>query len=419
MAMVSPSDALIAVSDSILDRIDLLSRVEYNKKGRKYKFVNNNFQRIREEDKHLIVYPEALDEHLSVILAYLILRSIGNGEILHQYPDFCLSIVGVANELEENHWYEEENSSVMNYKASKFLYSEETKADALDFFDGVSAGHLDMGRTLLVCAKLNFLHTDHHIGTKVEGLYMKHFVSTYFGPDALNLPDVLVALKSFVHWGNIKGILHKLDVPNVSILEELKKAFETFPDPQEELKDNVYDRYPSGTSKYSLIRKLMDTVADLQFSRLIPYPENDDFGLDWIYALCHNIEHDPIRYHLRLAVKGLCEDPVNLNELSQSNSGRIKSLLLLIALVINVFPNTGAEFLLQNSKIPKFDDSLTENYASYYAQLVQIHSQIASYEEKGWDADDIVLRLHTPALEGRLLFDKVMEMREKYADDYE
>ena len=54
----------------------------------------------------------------------------------------------------------------------------------------------------------------------------------------------------------------------------MKKCFDNFPDPMEELKLNVYDRYPSGTSKYSLIRKSIDILADWEFSKLIPTTTN-------------------------------------------------------------------------------------------------------------------------------------------------
>ena len=42
--LMSTSDALITFSDHILHQIDNLQKVEYNKKGRKYRFVNNTFK---------------------------------------------------------------------------------------------------------------------------------------------------------------------------------------------------------------------------------------------------------------------------------------------------------------------------------------------------------------------------------------
>lgn len=427
MVSVSTSEALIQILDLILNSIDDLNKVEYNKKGRKYRFVNNTFQRIREEDKHLVICPEKPEMDLATISSFFILYNINQGDILNKFPDFCLAIIGVAKQLELNQWYEEENSSVIHYKNSK--YNPLVVRDiALDYATQVEPKHITMGLNLLMCSKLNFLHTDHHIGTKLEGYYMKHFINEYFGPEALVSQDVLVALKSFVHWGNIKGILYKLDVPNVKVSDKCKENFSKFPEPMEDLKTSVYDRYPSGTSKYSLIRKSIDILGDWTYSKLIPYPKQEnldseeesghDYSLEWLYELCHNIEKNPIKYHLRLSTKALCEDPINLGELLTKYSPNLKSLLELISLIINVFNETGGEFLLQNSKIPKFTEELVKKNQVYYDRLVDIHGQIDSYEKKGWELDDIILRL-SGELRGYSIFDKVMLMREKYIDDYE
>lgn len=415
--LVTPSDALITILDNILNQINDLNKIEYNKKGRKYKFVNNNFQRIREEDKHLIIYPQDLSKNLSIVSSYSILASINNGQILEDFPDFCLCIVGIAKLIETNQWYEEENSSVINFTQSNFKFTPELQESALKFHQDFNDDHFKMGVNLLICSKLNFLHTDHHIGTKLEGYYMKYYINKYFGIDALNSNDILVALKSFVHWANIKGILYKLDIPNINISDELKLKFESFPDPEPDLKINVYERYPSGTSKFSLIRKSIDNLADFKYSKLIPYPTEANFDLNWLYNLCHDIETNPIKYHLRSSVKGLCADAINLNDLNSSHSGQIASLLNLISLIINIFNETGSEYLLQNSKIPKFNDKLIENNKEYYDQLIKVNENIVNYESKGWNADDITLRLATSSY--RSLFDEVMEMRQKFSDDYE
>lgn len=414
--MVTTSAALVAVADAILARVDQLSTAEISKKGRKYRFVNNTFQRIREEDKHLVIYPEDLDEQLSVILAYSILASV-SPTIFSQFGDLCLSIVGVARLLELNGWYEEENSLVVNYKVLKFAYDADTRATALLYAENVTPTHLLHGYNLLYCSKLNFLHTDHHIGTKLEGHYMRQYVLEYFGEEALELPEVLVALKSFVHWANIKGLLHKLEVPNVDVDAETIAKFDAFPAPPEELLVNVYDRYPSGTSKYSLIRKAIDILADSKYARLVPYPHGPEFDLLWLFELCHNIETDPIRYHLRSVAKRLSKSPANLAELSQMHNDQIQSLLSLVSLVINTIGDTGGDFLLQNSKIPKFSDELINTYSRYHQLLVEANNNIEDYEMKGWDEDDIVSRLYdanTPNI-----YDEVMKMRERYSDDYE
>lgn len=413
--MVSTSDALVAVADSILARIDQLSAVEISKKGRKYKFVNNNFQRIQEEDKHLIVHPEDPAQQLSAVLAYHILTTIAD-DILTKYRDVCLMIVGVARELERNHWYEEENSSVINYKVLKFSVDERERAAALAFAAQVTPEHLLRGYNLLYCLKLNFLHTDHHVGTKLEGQYMREYVQEYFGEEALDLPEVLVALKSFVHWANIKGLLHRLEVPNMDVDAELAARFAHFPPPPPELVANVFDRYPSGTSKYSLIRKAMDILADFKYAKLVPWPRDEVLQLGWLFELCHSIEVDPVRFHLRSVAKRLLKQPVNLNELLQAHERQVKALLLVVSLVLNTFADTGGDYLLQNLKIPAFSDDLIAANLAYYAQLVDVANKIDDYEHKAWAADDIVLRLYTSEPN---VYDEVMKMRELHAEDYE
>ncbi|KAK6458395.1 uncharacterized protein RJT20DRAFT_31372 [Scheffersomyces xylosifermentans] len=421
--MVSSSEALIAVADNILNSIADLNKVEYNKKGRKYRFVNNNFQRIREEDKHLIICPEDPSLNLSSISAFYILYNINNGEILQQFPDFCLSIIGVARKLEMEKWNEVENSSVVHYNNARFdpMVIKDLALSYLEDYE-IQPRHIEMGLNLMLCAKLNFLHTDHHIGTKLEGYYMKHYVQDYYGPEALESSDVLVALKSFVHWGNIKGFLYKLDVPNINVSQELIDNFASFPEPSAELKASVYDRYPSGTSKYSLIRKSIDILGDWKYSKLIPFPTSEEYDLSWLYALCHDIETDPIRYHLRSVAKGMCLEPVNLTELTNTHSHQVKSLLELISLIINIFHDTGGEFLLQNSKIPKLTNKLIESNKELYQTLLGVCDGIDNYEEKDWDSDDIVIRLGGEDDDGEhkhTLFNVVMDMRQKYIDDYE
>ncbi|KAI5970748.1 hypothetical protein CANMA_000167 [Candida margitis] len=389
---VSTSDALIYYADHILDEIDDLSKVEYNKKGRKYRFVNNSFQRIRQEDKHLVICPENLDLKLSFYSAFSILMNIG--DILTTYPQFCCTILGLAQELEKHHWYEEENSSIIHFKNAKYdPRVVQHEADAFVKKFPITQQHIDWGINLLTCAKLNFLHTDHHIGTKLEGVYMIQYVEQYFGQDAVTSLDVLVALKSCVHWGNIKGILYKLNVPNIDISPQLQNDFANFPQPNEELRLNVYERFPSGTSKYALLYKSLDLLAlNFQYSPLITI-DPKEFQFEWLYTLCHDIETDPIKYHLRAKTKQLCPNPINLSELAMKHNFQMNKLFDLVALIINIFPSTGGEYLLQNSKIPKLDQSLIDRYSSVYHRFVNVVKQIDAYEAKNWAPDDIIARL--------------------------
>lgn len=416
---VSSSDALIALLNLILNLVGELNKLEYNKKGRKYRFVNNNFQRIREEDKHLVICLEDALAQLATLLAFYILYNIDAGELLRHYRDFCLAIIGCAREIEANGWYEEENSLVVHVSNAKYNPTV-VKAAALDYIDGaIEQRHIDMGLNLMMCAKLNFLHTDHHIGTKVEGFYMKQFIKDFFGEELLALPQVLVALKLFVHWGNIRGILYKLEVPNIKTTPQIVTLFSRFPEPMEELKLSVYDRYPLGTSKYLLIRKLIDVLGDWKYLPLIEYPTDYNFDLDWLYQLCHDIEKDPIKYHLRSLTKNLCDNPVNLGELLSRYLKHILALLDFISMIIHTFEETGGDFLLQNSKIPKLLPELVARHPALYEQVKKVHQQVLLYEDKGWEADDIVLRLNLGDASKSSLYATVMAMRDKYIDDYE
>ncbi|RLV92780.1 hypothetical protein JA1_002978 [Spathaspora sp. JA1] len=390
--LVSPSDALIALSDYILDAVDELRQVQYKKKGRTYRFVNNTFQRVRQQDKHLIIDPDYLNQDIGLLSAFTILYNINNGEILSEFPDLCVTILSMARQLERNKWYENENSCVVNIRHASYDPRDlKDLADEYIEMHPITDDHIKYGINLMYAAKLNFLHTDHHIGTKLEGLYMRQFIEGYFGEEALNSPDVLIALKSCVHWGNIKGMLYKLGIPNIDISSELVENFSTFPEPDENLKLNVYQRYPSGTSKYSLIRKSLDILCEWKYSKLIPLPQ--DLDLDWIYQLCYDIETNPIRYHLRSKTKRLSIDPVNLGDLNTKYSAKIKQVLSIIAIIINIFQETGADFLLQNSKLNNFGPELINSHKQYHDKLIKLRDQIESYEDKEWNSEDIVIRL--------------------------
>lgn len=391
--MTSTSSALVQVADTILNRIHDLLAAEISKKGRKYKYVNNNFQRIREEDKHLVIHPEHPENHVAVASAYSILALV-HPDIFATHRELCLIIVGVARALETNRWYEEENSSVIHFASLKGAPDAAETRAAVAFAAASSPLHLARGYVLLYCAKLNFLHTDHHIGTRLEGVHMRRYVEEYFGADALELPEVLAALKSFVHWANIKGILWKLHVPNMDVDDALRERFVAFPDPPEELVEHALERFPLGTSKYSLLIKALEVIADSKYACLVPYPTGPVGELAWLYDLAREIEADPIRFHLRARAKRLSLDPVNLQELSQRHHERLEGLLLAVSLVLSVFPDTGGDYLLQNSKLPRFSDQLVSKHSEYYSRLLLANDTIEEYELRGWAEQDIVLRLY-------------------------
>lgn len=390
--MLSTSEALVRVADEILGRIGDLSLSEILKRGRKYKYVNNYFQRIREEDKHLIVYPEHPEQNVALILAYLILQSMTPG-IEQTHKDLCLMIMGIARMLEQNRWCEEENSLVIHYSKSKLVFDNAVKNTVVDLAAEITDHHLEMGYNIIYCSKINFLHTDHHIGTKLENQHMRGLVEKYFGPDAPDLPEVLTALKCSVHWAHIKGVLYKLEVRGLTMEPELKERFDLFPDPSPELLGDVHSRFPSGTSRYSLLQKSLTLLSQYKYARLIPYPSDSIFDCKWLFQLCAQIEREPVRYHLRAKVKNLAASPVNLNELSQQYNKSIDALFTLISYIINSFPETGGWFLHQNSRIPELTEDLIRKFPEYYDQVQLVGKQVTAYENEGWATSDIVLRL--------------------------
>lgn len=416
---MNSSDALVDISDQILNSIGSLNKLEYNKNGRKYKFIQNGFQRVKQEDKHLVINSNDSSMKLSIISSYNILHNIDNGVLIQNYPDFCLSIIGVARELELNRWTEDSN--VIDYKSNsdsdlEAEFPPDLVKESINYSLKITKNHLKMGFDLLTASKLNFFHTDHHLGTKIYGYYLIKFMTDYFGAEAINDPHILVALKSFVHWGNIKCILYKLQVPNIEISDDEFLNFKSFPNPSDELKQEVWKKYPSGTSKYSLIKKSLTTLANFEFGQLIEYPteisdsigqdENEDtsvdsiesndlFNCEWLFKLCQDIETDPIKYHLRAQSKKLTSNYVNLNAISSKYNERINKLLCLISVIVTIF-NIDIDFVMKNSKIPKFDQILENNQfsSSLIKQYQDLANKINFYKAKEWSSDDIILRLN-------------------------
>lgn len=399
------SDALVTFADHILNSINSLNKLEYNKNGRKYKFINNGFQRVKQEDKHLIINDADMDMKCSIISSYNILHTINNGELLEQYPDFCLSIIGVARELELNGWGE--SSNVIQYDEAN-QYPVQLIHDALEYSSQIKPTHLEMGLNLLMASKLNFFHTDHHLGTKIYGVYLIKYMKDYFGEDSINNAEMLIALKSFVHWGSIKCILYKLGLPNIYLTDDEFLCYKNFPNPPQELKEEIWNKYPSGTSKFYLIKNSLSLIMQTSdFATLIPYPEDDKYSLDWLFKLCKDIETDPIKYHLRSSSKTLCEEPANLNELNQTTSEGTAHLLNLVSMIINIF-GINLETLNKNSKIPKLENVDEPELKAKYQDL---QTKIQNYVDKDWNVDDIILRLGTGSVS---LTTKVEEMFDTY-----
>lgn len=416
---MNTSDALVYFAEHIESSLEGLGKQEYATKGRRYKFLDNNFQRIREVDKHLVVFPEQLGRKISVILAYDIIQRI-DPHLLEDFPDFVSCMVGFAWELERLGLLENENSSITHYKDCVSYGFLEYEHQALKWHSKVQSKHIQWVANLQYCAKINFLHTDHHMGTKVEDQFIKRYLDEYFGPEALESATLITALKSFVHWGNIKGMLYKLGLPNVNISEEIKAKYDKFPDPAPEILQHVHDRYPSGTSRIALIKKALEIFGkNWKYSALLAYPPpytlgaNEQVDIEWVYKVCHAIREDPLRYHLRSQVKDLHVQPVNLQELNKKYQREIDMAYSYIAVLIHAFSNAGGEFLMQIPRVPPVEKLLltSPEVESYYKQCVSMSQNIEDYEAKGWDSDDIVVRLRANQFS---LAEQVGEMMERY-----
>lgn len=378
---MNSTDALIAISDHILNSINSLNKLEYNKSGRKYKFIENSFQRIKNEDKHLMISDD-FSMKMAIISSYNILNNI-NPEIFDKYPDFCLSIISVARELEINKWYEVSN--IINYSPN-FEFDNQLVKNAINFSLKIKPKHLEMGYNLMIASKINFFHTDHHLGTKIYGFYLIKFMIDYFGEESINDADILTALKSFVHWGSIKLILYKLDL-KVNITDDEFLSYKKFPQPLPELKEEIFKKYPSGTSKYNLIKKSLFALAQHPYGEIIPFPNNDIYDLNWIFEICKDIETDPLKYHLRSKLKNLSINKPSFHPPATS----VQNLLNFIVAIITLF-DLEFDFITKTTKLPKFEDIKDTEMLN---TLKPISDQVIQYREKDWGIDDVSLRLKT------------------------
>lgn len=401
--MTSTADALVQVSDHVLDSLRDLNRVEYFNRGRKYRYVSNKFQRISVESKHLVVCPELPDRNTALASAFSILLSIADGSLLSDFSDICLLILAVAQDLERHRWFDSVASLVIHLKDAKLDPSPFTD-DALAYAAALRPHHSKMGFDIVVYAKLNFLFTDHHIGTELSDQTLVDIVAAHFGPDACDSPAVLDALKCFVHWGHTRAILAKLGVPHVAISPDLLASFDLFPEIDPNLRALVPSRFPSGTSRYSLMKKALVALKLWPLLPLIPFSREtpaSDFA--WLLNLCADIAADPVRYHLRASSKHLSDRPVNLRDLQQQHQPQALFWLAFTALILDWFAVPGGAALQHDSRLPPVDPRLQLEIDAalghgYCEKLAHLRAQIDSYLEKGWDDRDIVSRLGSDML---------------------
>lgn len=402
--------SLVDIADQILSSTTQLSTPEYTKKGRKYRLVDSLFKRIQGEDKYLAVGEPG--SGAALVSAYQLLQDIPG--LMDEYPELGLAVLGCARAIETHCWWDRDLSVVPN-SSVEAAPQVVRAANALAF--DISDSHLHSGLTLMMCAKICFLHTDHHVGKPKLGRVFKQHLDEMYGPEACTSACVLLALRSFCYWISTAGVFYRLEVPHTKTSPELRQHFASFPEPLEELKDAVFERYPAGCSKMLLLKKAAEEISEHPLALVVPLPPSVA-ALLWLFEVCHDIEVDPLRYHCRAASKHLYDgSAVSTTELSREANSRTAKLLLHLLMVLSVC-GFGLH-LLGNSKFPKVlqetdgEETVVEVYETledaeaalwrrikpeyradeYMAELVGKWSRVMYYRAKQWDNDDIVLRV--------------------------
>ncbi|GME87849.1 unnamed protein product [[Candida] boidinii] len=377
MALEDISTNLINIADLIINETQeskLDSSNEYQKYGRKYvQIADGNFMRVRNETKFLIIgdtYAE-YRQNLSILSSYYILKNFC-GSLLQDYKDLCLAIIFCSREIELNKWYEE-NSKVVTL-ANAIYDPNECETEALNYISNCSSEKRDeyikIGSQILCASKINFLQTDHHVAQpNLEGYALKELIKDVCGTEGLKSTDVYNALRAFVHWCSIRGVLYKLDVGgSLKLNTTLRHHFKSFPDPPNWIKETITNRFPAGTSKISLINKSLITIGNSVFGKLITIPQGYD--LDKIFDLCDSIQKDPVRYHIRAQESQLTSLPPN--EISNIVPDLQRYVLLCASILHGSEGKIGSK-LLVSSKFPRFNQ--VKNLDTY-AQSHKISQRI-------------------------------------------
>lgn len=376
---------LISVADQILLETSKLEQndtknYEYRKNGRTYKLVNDDhFEAIRESDKYLIVAEDytGLKSQLSLVSSYRILSKIEG--VVEDYPDLCLAIMGAAREIELNKWYDLGVCVTLPQDASYEL-DDELMKKLLKFASQIDKHHINIGLLILCCSKINFFHTDHTLAKQIDGSCLKALVSEWFDPAALTSEKVYNAIRCFSHWGSIRGVLYKLELPNLMIDQELKRRFDSFPLPPPYLKESLFERYPAGTSKYSLCKKSLILIGNSIFGELLQL----NIDIKWLIDLCDDIETDPCKYHLRASLKQLSKNPVDLSKLPSPND-----ILRFCSCVMNSCHDDIWRKLLMSSKFPK---KRAIKSSADYVTSEKVWNLVKQCRQLGWSDDEIVAK---------------------------
>lgn len=251
-------------------------------------------RRPNQSHKHLMVNKNFnYRNRISVLSAYYILSQIGR--VVVDYPDLCLCIIGAAREIEMNRWFNEKCVTAEDATSIDLM---PLRNDAITYASKIKQGHVITGLEILVASKINFFHTDHHVGKpELEGESLRSIVVKSFGEEALFSDDVYNSIRAFVHWADTRGILYKLGCKGMTVDVNLIHDFRNFPEPSADLKLCLSKRYPAGVSRFGVVKKCMKLIAMSPLGQLLSVPKSGK--LDKISRICEMIEAEPAKFHLR------------------------------------------------------------------------------------------------------------------------
>ncbi|CDK26203.1 unnamed protein product [Kuraishia capsulata CBS 1993] len=365
---------LLQVADDILASTDDAHSNSYMKNGRKYRMTNGGFVRVQEEDKSLVIEDGESDGSTALFSAYTVLSKTGS--VLVDYPDLCLSIMMTAREIERQKWYES-NTKVVDISESTYdPFALEDEAREYLESHTATADHLKDGCSLLAAAKINFFHTDHHVGKpKLQGIAMRKVVTKMCGHTnkCLKSEDVYNAVRAFVHWCSIRGVLHCLGLRTISIESELEESFKSFPEQPEWICESLKGRYPAGTSQYMLVKKSLTVISHSTYGALLSIPPNLVSEIHKFWKICEDIETSPEQYHIRSKAANLSLSPVTLSSLPD-----ISRILTLCGCVFHGSKGKVGSNLVLTSKFPKRQ---TIEQSSYHERVRLLNSIIEKNTE--------------------------------------
>lgn len=376
------SNNLVSVCEAIIadqQTVQKSSVNEYSKNGKKYKLTSEgNFIRVQGEDKHLIVAESYGDFkcNYSILASFRILQNCG--DVLSEYRQLSLAIIFTSREIELNKWYDESSKTcfIENSSYDPLAVEDEALAYISNIDPDTRSQLVFLGCMILTATKINFFQTDHNVTSPtLEGYALRRIIAENCGEAALTSVDVYNALRAFSHWCSVRGIFHKLDIPNLQIHDLLIHRFKSFPQIPSWIKDSVYGRYPAGCSKIALVKKALVILSHSVYGQLVPLPKELD--VDQFLLLCKDIETDPLRYHIRAGSLLLSTNPhLEASKLFTQSDKWLEYVSCLLQAVGSYHMASGSKLIISNKilKINKIKDKKA------YKQMCTVVNEMKSLE---------------------------------------